>query len=485
MLLTEKVQIYPTKRQEGVLWALSNQCRLVYNWALEERRETWKANKEKPKAERTKITYTMQQNQLPGLKKQYPTWQWVYSKTLQMTLRKVDSAYKSFFALWKKGQADARPPGFRGRHYFFTLCYNQSGYKVKKEVLKLAHKHPSRVPLAFQLPVPILGPVKQVEIKLDHKQRWFASITYEFAPPTYFDNGLYQAIDPGVDNIVTAVNLHGHFTQFANKRMDQYWRPHIAEVQAKRDRCRRKSRKWHWYNRKLARMRRKEANQRRDWQHYIAKVVLTNTKANTLIIGRPELKKMASKNRHRKPPKARAETRPNPRKEPPPTHSPRTKAARTLSYSLQNTGSISRFMDLLAYKAEKLGKRVIKVPEHYTTQVCGHCGHPEARPLSERELSCGNCGFQIDRDKNAAINLMVLFLVHKDLFEGLLPEPSVTEESFRNQWKGFLRYARTIDPDTITKLNTASQWTANRKVKASSQTRGWADSQEVPSFKAG
>ncbi|MHA2500405.1 MAG: helix-turn-helix domain-containing protein, partial [Candidatus Hodarchaeales archaeon] len=46
MLLTEKVHIYPTKRQEGVLWALSNQCRLVYNWALEERRDTWKANKD-------------------------------------------------------------------------------------------------------------------------------------------------------------------------------------------------------------------------------------------------------------------------------------------------------------------------------------------------------------------------------------------------------------------------------------------------------
>jgi putative transposase len=108
-----------------------------------------------------------------------------------------------------------------------------------------------------------------------------------------------------------------------------------------------------------------------------------------------------------------------------------------LSYSLQNTGSISRFTELLAYKAEKLGKRVTKVPEHYTTQICSNCGHSEVRSLSEREISCGNCGFQIDRDKNATINLMVLFLVHKGLFDRLLPEPSVTEESFRATWKDF------------------------------------------------
>ena len=251
--------------------------------------------------------------------------------------------------------------------------------------------------------------------------------------------------------------------------MDKYWRPKIAEVQAKRDRCRKKSQKWHWYNRKLAKMKRREVNQRRDWQHFVAKVILTNTKANTIVIGRPEPKKMASTKRQRMRKTTSSEPLLPKKKNIAPINNTRTKADRTLSYSLQNTGSISRFTDLLAYKAEKLGKHVIKVPEHFTTQICG------------------NCGFQIDRNKNAAINLMGLFLTHKALFERLLPEPSVTEESFRHQWKGFLRYARTIDPDTITKLNTASQWTANRKAKAPSQMRGWVDSQdqEAPAFRAG
>jgi putative transposase len=479
------MQIYPTKRQQGVLWALSNQCRLLYNWGLETRRAAWEHNKEKPKRDHAKINYTIQQNQLPDLKKQYPKLKWVYSKVLQMTLRKLDSAYQSFFALRRNGQDDARAPWFRSRHYFFTLSYNQSGYKVDHCILNLAHKHPSRIPLAFQLALPISGNVKQVEIKLDHKDRWFASITYEVEPPPYFDNGYYLAIDPGIDNIVTAVNLHSKFTQIPNKRMDQYWRPKIAEVQSKRDRCRKKSQKWHWYNRKLAQMKRREANQRKDWQHFIAKVILTNTKANTLIIGHPEPKQMASTKRKRKKTKKSSATPPSQKMKEKPMPSYRTQAERTLSYSLQNTGSISRFTDLLAYKAEKLGKRVIKVPEHYSTQICCNCGYQEVRPLSAREISCGNCGLQIDRDENSAINLMVLLLIHKDRFEGLLPESSVTEESFLHQWKGFLRYARTVDPDTIRKLNTASQWTANRKAKASPSRRGWEDSQEAPAVRAG
>ena len=44
MQLTEKVRIYPTSIQEEVLWYLSEQCRLIYNFALAERREEWILN---------------------------------------------------------------------------------------------------------------------------------------------------------------------------------------------------------------------------------------------------------------------------------------------------------------------------------------------------------------------------------------------------------------------------------------------------------
>jgi hypothetical protein len=38
MQLTSKIRIYPTAEQEGVLWTLSEQCRLIYNFALSDRK---------------------------------------------------------------------------------------------------------------------------------------------------------------------------------------------------------------------------------------------------------------------------------------------------------------------------------------------------------------------------------------------------------------------------------------------------------------
>ncbi|MFX0113110.1 MAG: transposase [Candidatus Hodarchaeota archaeon] len=104
-----------------------------------------------------------------------------------------------------------------------------------------------------------------MEITQDSAQRWFACLQYEVTHPEYCDNGLYQAIDLGLENIVSAVNLAGKFTQFENKRPEKYWRAKLAAVQAKRDHCTKSSRKWRWYEDKYQRMHRTQAHQLRDW----------------------------------------------------------------------------------------------------------------------------------------------------------------------------------------------------------------------------
>ena len=143
-MLTQKIRIFPTKEQEKVLWYLSELCRLLYNFALAERREAWK-EENKP------ISYQTQQNQLPQLKKEYPEYKTIYSKVLQMTLKTLDANYKSFFSLWKKGHKDARPPRFKGKKYFTTLKYNQSGFKITNGSIQFSHKY-NQIPLLFKIP---------------------------------------------------------------------------------------------------------------------------------------------------------------------------------------------------------------------------------------------------------------------------------------------------------------------------------------------
>jgi len=64
-----------------------------------------------------------------------------------------------------------------------------------------------------------------------------------------------------------------------------------------------------------------------------------------------------------------------------------------------------QFRVWLEYFAKKFGKVTVAVPPHYTSQECSSCGRLVKKSLSTRTHTC-KCGFQIDRDENAAINIL-------------------------------------------------------------------------------
>ena len=45
MHLTAKVKIYPTEEQKDILWKLWDQCKILYNLALAERKDAWNTGK--------------------------------------------------------------------------------------------------------------------------------------------------------------------------------------------------------------------------------------------------------------------------------------------------------------------------------------------------------------------------------------------------------------------------------------------------------
>ncbi|MHA1185331.1 MAG: RNA-guided endonuclease InsQ/TnpB family protein [Candidatus Heimdallarchaeota archaeon] len=389
LLLTAKVKIRPTKEQKEVLWILAENCRLIHYFANKERKEWWDKNEHLPKRERdkeSKPTYNKQSKQLPKLKEQYPRYRQNYSKTLQDILKQLEADYKSFYALRDNGDLDAKPPGYKGKKYFTTMHYNQSGFKIEGTKITLSHFYPSRETKEIDLVFEIEGKftfegnkVKQVTIYQKHKSKeFYLSIIYEENTPEYFDNGIYQTIDLGVINLVAAVNSHeGKTVVINNKRVDKYWQPKIEELMSKRDHCKKYSNRWHWYNNKLNKIFKKQANQTKDFQHKISKKVVQNTRANTIIIGDLNIKAMSKrKKKDKKNDKSRHRT-------------------------MQNTGSLGRFARFLTYKAERIGKKVIRISERDTTKLCSYCMNKENRALSERIISC-DCGLEIDRDTSSA-----------------------------------------------------------------------------------
>ncbi len=315
-----------------------------------------------------------------------------------MTLKKVDAAYRSFFGLVKNGESTARPPGFRGKDYFFTLCYNQSGFFFTRRLIKFSHKHPESVKLIFSIPFDFTSIyVKQVEIFQDrYDQRFYVAVAYEQEEPPYIDNGYYQAFDLGIIKHA-AINSSGKFLETTVKRPDKYWQPYIRSLQQRKDHCLKNSRRHRLFSQRLRSMQRKCVNQTKDWQHKQSKRLLHNTKANTLIVGDLSVKKMASTKKNGK------------------NH----KYTKSLHRGVHNTGHLGRFVELLIYKAKLIGKRVIVIDERATSKTCAFCGHKkEQMPLSKRIYHCEVCESVIDRDQNSAINIVKRFLSRNALCTG-------------------------------------------------------------------
>lgn len=70
---------------------------------------------------------------------------------------------------------------------------------------------------------------------------------------------------------------------------------------------------------------------------------------------------------------------------------------------------LGMFTLFLQYKAEEAGTKIVRVNPAYTSQVCSSCGALVKKDLSVRVHSC-ECGLVLDRDVNAAKNILVLGL---------------------------------------------------------------------------
>jgi len=80
----------------------------------------------------------------------------------------------------------------------------------------------------------------------------------------------------------------------------------------------------------------------------------------------------------------------------------------------------------LDYLAQVYGKVMVTVPPAYTSQACSGCGARVKKALSERTHVCPHCKTVLDRDHNAARNILALGLRHL--------EETTAGHAERNAW---------------------------------------------------
>ncbi|HEX7619979.1 MAG TPA: transposase, partial [Anaerolineales bacterium] len=80
---------------------------------------------------------------------------------------------------------------------------------------------------------------------------------------------------------------------------------------------------------------------------------------------------------------------------------------RHLSRSSHDAG-LGALRQMHEYKAEEAGVQVVTVNPRHTSQACSGCGSKVLKELSDRVHNCPDCGLVLDRDVNAARNILNL-----------------------------------------------------------------------------
>ncbi len=392
-----KFRLYPNKTTEKQLYHVLNRCRELYNAGLSERKDAYQQYQRTSViegAERTvaatmvagrvikSMSFYSQKRDLVEIKEELPEYKDIASHVLQDVLKRLDKAFAAFFRRVAQGQ-DPGYPRFKGRTRYDSFTYpDASGWKCDGWYLHLSKIGRIKV----KLHRPIEGKIKTVTIKREG-DHWYVIFSCEVQQPaplplSYEDVG----IDLGVTHLATLSNgemiEHPRYYRRAEKQLAK-WQQAVSRKKYGSHRRRRAGKL-------VGKAYRRIARQRRDFLH----------KQSRKLVNRYQV--IVFEAIHT----ANLVKRPKPKQDENGKYLPNGAAAKGgLNKSIQDAGW-GAFVEMCSAKAEEAGRTLLKVSPQYTSQVCSHCGQVRKKDLSERWHSC-DCGAELDRDVNAAINILV------------------------------------------------------------------------------
>ena len=354
-----KFRLYPNKEQKELLAKTFGCVRFVYNKMLTERKETYEKFKDDKE--------TLKKQKLPTpakYKKEFPFLREVDSLALANAQIHLQNAYKNFF----EGRAEF--PKFKSKKHkqSYTTNMVNGNIKIEDSHIKLP-KFKKPIKMKQHREIPAEYKIKSCTISKTKTGKYYISILTEYEKDIrpvkiqkvvgldFAMDGLYVESEQG-----EKANYPSYYRQALDK---------LAKAQRILSRRKKGSARWEKQRLKVAKLHEKTANQRRNFLHHKSKELATNYDA--VIIEDLDMKGMSQ--------------------------------ALNFGKSVHDNGW-GMFTTFLQYKLEEQGKKLIKIDKWFpSSKTCSCCGQVrESLSLSERTFRC-ECGFESDRDVNAAINI--------------------------------------------------------------------------------
>jgi putative transposase len=274
-------------------------------------------------------------------------------------------------AFFRRVKAHAQEPGFprfKGKNRYDSITYPQSGFKIdaqgKLYASGIGH-------LKIVLHRPLKGKMKSLTIHKSSTGKWYASFSVACEPERLPELPTQVGIDVGLKTFATLSNAD----EIANPRFFRQEEKSLAKVQRKQSKLAKGTPQRHKHRKAVARVHERIAFRRDNFTHQDSRKLVNSY--GVICVEDLHVNRL--------------------------THN------HCLAKSIHDA-SWSEFFSKLSCKAEEAGRRYVAVNPAYTSQDCSRCHHRQTMPLSERIYQCPCCLLSIDRDLNAAFNILAVGL---------------------------------------------------------------------------
>ena len=392
-----RFRLKPTGEQHQLMDYHRDTCRQLYNHALSEFEDI-------PESAGTLNQRVRQvRDQLTDLKDWWDELNDLYSTVAQAAVMRIEDSIKALSELKENG-FNVGSLNWKAPNDFRSFTYVQSGFEFDKKngqtVLSLSKL--ADIPIEYHRDIPDEETIKEVTLKKEPTGEWYASFAVddkvEPEKPSLEDVDADRMIGIDVGILKYAHDTDGtvvHSLDLSDER------DRLEREQRNLSRKDHQSANWEKQRQTVAECHQQIKRKRRDFLHKLS----TYYAQEYALVAVEDLD---------------------------------VKAMLESPGNSRNTASAAWdiFTELLEYKCKREGTHFVEVDPEDTTKECASCGIKTDKPLWVREHSCPACGFEADRDLNAAVNILFRGLSELGVGHSELTSPEIADFWCANESRG-------------------------------------------------